>query len=252
MSTFGLYSLLQYSGFFKADLSDLSRCQLTLRQKITQPLRVVYVVDIVFQTPHFWKGYLLLAQSQGSVALASSLARETGLSETTIARHLEVMAQTYVLYVVPSYSTNLANELKKSRKYYFFDIGIRNALLKDFRNAPDREDRGVLYETAVMLQLIQQLKPNMELRFWRTKKGEEVDFVLVKNRMPVPIEVKSGLSKPEIPPGIYAFLRRYPKSPFAVVFNDSIEHTVQLEGRYTIYFKKWMDACGLEYLQNVK
>ncbi len=90
------------------------------------------------------------------------------------------MTQTYVLHVLPSYSTNLANELKKSKKYYFFDLGIRNTLLKDFRPAREREDKGVLYETAVMLHLRAQLQPNMELRFWKSKKGEEVDFILVE------------------------------------------------------------------------
>lgn len=194
----------------------------------------------------------LLAQSQGSLAVASSLARETGLSESTIARHLEVMSQTYVLYSLPSYSTNLANELKKSRKYYFFDMGIRNALLKDFRPASDREDKGVLYETAVMLHLISQLKPNMELRFWRTKKGEEIDFVLIKNRIPVPLEVKSDLSKPDIPSAIKSFFKRYPKAPFAIIFNNMIEETTQTDDGRKIYFKKWTEAGELDYLKSVK
>lgn len=195
----------------------------------------------------------LLAQAQGSIATASSLARETGLSESTVARHLEVMNQTYVLHMVTSYSTNLANELKKSRKYYFFDLGIRNALLKDFRSAEERQDKGSSYETAVMLHLIAQLKPNMELRFWRTKKGEEVDFVLVKNRIPVPIEVKSELVGPEVPPGIRSFLKRYPKAPFAIIFNASLEKTIKInDSPSPIRFIKWTGAADLDYLKSVR
>jgi len=194
----------------------------------------------------------LVAQSQGALTAASGLARETGISESTVARHLEVMAQTYVLHALPSYSTNMANELKKSKKYYFFDGGIRNALLKDFRPAEEREDKGVLYETAVMLHLISRLKPNMELRFWRTKKGEEVDFVLVKNRVPLPIEVKSDLTKPEIPWGLKSFLRRYPKTPFAVVFNNSFEDIVQTDTGRQLYFKKWTKVEELDYLQEIR
>ena len=195
----------------------------------------------------------LLAQAQSSIATASSLARETGLSESTMARHLEVMNQTYVLHTLTSYSTNLANELKKSKKYYFFDLGIRNALLKDFRPAEERQDKGCLYETAVMLHLISQLKPNMELRFWRTKKGEEVDFVLLKNRIPIPIEVKSQLVRPEVPPAVKNFLKRYPKAPFAIIFNCSFNKTVKMEDSSSpIRFIKWTSAADLDYLKSIR
>ena len=192
----------------------------------------------------------LLAQSQGSMAVVSSLARETGLSESTMARHLEIISQTYVLYAITSYSENLANELKKSRKYYLFDIGIRNLLLKDFRAISEREDKGVIYETAVLLHLITQLKPNMEIRFWRTKKGDEVDFVFLKNRIPIPIEVKSNLNLPDIPKGLIQFLKRYPKAPFGIVFNASISKEVKIEGR-PVFFKLWSEVTRLDFLKNV-
>lgn len=192
----------------------------------------------------------LLAQSQGSVAAASSLARETGLSEPTISRHLEIMSQTYVLHAVLSYSKNLANELKKSKKYYLFDLGIRNILVKDFRPVEKRDDRGVLYESAVLLHLQSQLKPNMEIRFWRTKKGEEVDFVLLKNRIPVPIEVKSKMSQPDIPKGLKRFLGTYPDAPFGIVFNADLKKEVKFEGR-SIFFKPWAEAACLDYLKSV-
>ena len=192
-----------------------------------------------------------LAQAQGSISCASNLARETGLSESTVSRHLELMSQTYVLYGLNSYSTNLANELKKSKKYYFYDLGIRNILLKDLRKAQMREDKGVLYETAVLLNLIPQLKPNMEIRFWRTKKQEEVDFILLKNRIPVPMEVKSALQKLEIPYGISLFMRKYPKAPFGMVFNTTLEETVSLPDRRKIYFKSWENSASLKFMQSL-
>lgn len=192
----------------------------------------------------------LLAQSQGAVAVVSNLARETGLSESTVARHLEIISQTYVLHMVSSYSGNMANELKKSKKYYLFDIGIRNLLLKDFNAVFRREDKGALYETAVLLHLITQLKPNMEIRFWRTKKGEEVDFVLLKNRIPIPIEVKSILTHPDVPKGLAGFIRRYSKAPFGIVFNASIEAQVKIEDRL-IFFKPWEQVSKVDFLNSV-
>lgn len=192
----------------------------------------------------------LLAQNQGSVTVVSGLAREVGLTEVTIARHLEIMAQTYVCHPVTSFSTNLANELKKSKKYYLFDLGIRNSLLKDFRDHRDRPDKGALYESFVFLQLLPQLKPNMEIRFWRTKKGDEVDFILVKNRVPVPVEVKSSLESAQVPSGMQRFLKLYPKAPFGVVFNERLQAETECEGR-KVFFKPLPEAGFVLYLKDV-
>jgi len=193
-----------------------------------------------------------LAQSQGSVSAASNLARETGLSESSVARHLELMNQTYVLHSLISYSTNLANELKKSKKHYFFDIGIRNVLLKDLRGIEHREDQGTLYETAVLLQLLPQIKPNMEIRFWRTKKQDEVDFILLKNRIPVPVEVKSSPGKREIPGGVAAFMRRYSRAPFGIVFSAQAgQAKIRTEDGRPVYFKHWREAASVDYLKSV-
>lgn len=192
----------------------------------------------------------LLAQNQGSLVAHSSLSREIGLSEPTVVRHLEIMSQTYVCFPLPSFSQNLANELKKSRKYYLFDLGIRNQLLKDFRHAQDRDDKGVLYESFILQQLIPQLKPNMELRFWRTKKGEEVDFILIKNRIPLPIEVKSGIKELSVPSGMNLFLKNYPKASFGIVFSEALSGEMQWNKR-KIYFKTLSEVSDLEYLRDV-
>jgi predicted AAA+ superfamily ATPase len=192
----------------------------------------------------------LLAQNQGSMVSHSSLARETGLSEPTVLRHLEIMAQTYVCFPVTSFSQNLANELKKSKKYYLFDLGIRNGLLKDFRLPEAREDKGALYESFVLLQIVQQLKPNMEVRFWRTKKGDEVDFILIKNRVPVPVEVKSGLTDFSIPKGMRLFMKNYPKAPFGIVFSEELSGEAMADNR-PVYFKPLSAASEIEYLQKL-
>ncbi|MFH1830500.1 MAG: ATP-binding protein [Pseudomonadota bacterium] len=176
-----------------------------------------------------------IAQNQGSLAVAANISRDAGISESTVANYLEIMSQTYVCHLIHSYSKNLANELKKSRKCYLFDIGIRNSLLKDFSYPNEREDKGTVYETFVLLHLIQQLKPNMELRFWRTKKGAEVDFILLVNRQPTPIEVKSDLKEASIPAGMISFMNAYPKILSAYVFNNTIRQDVHFNGR-TVHF----------------
>lgn len=190
----------------------------------------------------------LLAQSQGAVISAASLAREIGLTERTIENHLSILSQTRVAYSVPSFSRNLGNELKKSRKSYLFDIGIRNALLKDFREPSQRPDGGVLLETLIFLELNRQIDPQSEIRFWRTKDGKEVDFVFVRNREPVPIEVKSAGKPDDLPSGLRSFLNRYPRTSRAFIMNPSVETEVRY-GQTRVFFRKIVNVgCFRQWL----
>lgn len=167
----------------------------------------------------------LLAERQGSAVSVQSLAGQVSMSHKAVSRYLDILEGTYVNYRIYSYSQNLGNELKKSCKTYLYDLGIRNAILKDFSPPAKRQDRGVLYETFVFLRLQQFAGPDTEIKFWRTKDGDEVDFILVRNRKPLPVEVKGKLAGPQIPKGMTRFLLRYPDTPKALVVNDGLAAT---------------------------
>lgn len=173
----------------------------------------------------------LLAQNQGSVISVAGLAREVGLSEPSIQHYLEIMAQTYVCHPLESYSKNLGNELKKSKKYYLFDLGIRNSLLSDFSDMDQRHDKGVLFESFVMNAIQPQLRTNMEVKFWRTRQGDEVDFILLKNRLPYPIEVKANFNSSYCPKGMSLFLKKYPNSPGGMIITEKPEKSLIVHGR---------------------
>ncbi|MFH1799224.1 MAG: ATP-binding protein [Candidatus Omnitrophota bacterium] len=171
----------------------------------------------------------LLAQDQGSLISVHSLSKEVNMSVKAVNRYLEIMEQTFVNYRIYSYSNNLGNELKKSCKTYLYDLGIRNLILKDTSAPEGRADLGVLYESFVFLRLQAGLAPNMEIKFWRTKDGAEVDFVLLRDRKPIPIEVKAGLQTNEVPSGLKRFLVRYPKTPLAYVVNGTHSGSLRYE-----------------------
>ena len=175
----------------------------------------------------------ILADRQGQLVEVSSLASEVGLAASSVNRYLEILNQTYVNYTLNSYHTNLANELKKSKKTFLFDLGVRNSILKDFRPASEREDKGQVLESYVFQHLVSRLKPNHDLRFWRTKHQQEVDFVLIEDRQPTPIEVKSKLGSAKVPKGIRAFCSKYTKVKrtytvsernFEPLVEDGVEH----------------------------
>lgn len=172
----------------------------------------------------------LLAQNQGSVISIHSLSVEVGLSPKAVNHYLDILEETYVNYRIHSYSKNLGNELKKSCKTYLYDLGIRNMLLKDFSGVNSRVDKGIILESFVFLKLRTRLSPNMSIKFWRTKDGAEVDFILLKDRVPIPIEVKSRVTSAEIPSGLKRFLARYPDVESAYVINEEIDQEARYEG----------------------
>lgn len=190
----------------------------------------------------------LLAERQGSIIVAANLATEIGLSKPSVEKYFEILSQTYVCSMVPSYARNLGNELKKSRKVFLFDVGIRNSLVKDFRSLRERNDGGFLRESFVALHLLRQLKANMELRFWRTKQGHEVDFIVVKNRVPYPIEVKSDIKTAEIPDGLIRFMEAYPDAPQGIVFNDRLHDEVSFQGR-RVRFLPWVNVEEIDFMR---
>jgi predicted AAA+ superfamily ATPase len=186
----------------------------------------------------------LLAERQGSLVSASGLANEIGVTARTVEGYLETLALTYVASPLHSYSNNLGHELKKSRKVFLYDLGIRNAVLKDFRTTAERPDGGAVVESFVYLELARQLGPADDLRFWRTKAGDEVDFVWIANRVPIPIEVKTADVSGSVPRGLRMFVRRYPKTKRAFVLHGGERGATDLDG-VEIRYLPWREAASV-------
>jgi predicted AAA+ superfamily ATPase len=182
-----------------------------------------------------------LAQNQGGLVSAASIAQDVGLTPMTIESYLDILSQTYVCHPVPSFSTNLGNELKKSRKCYLYDSGIRNILLKDFRAHTDRPDAGCIIENFVFHEISKQMTPEVEIRFWRTRAGDEVDFIWLKNRVPFPIEVKASDSANKMPNGMRAFLKRYPHSKQCFIVHGGKSYTETTDD-IQCHFLHWHEA----------
>lgn len=191
-----------------------------------------------------------LAAHQGSIISTSSLAKEVGLSEPTVKKHLDILSETFVCYPLNSFSKNLSNELKKSKKYFLYDLGIRNMLIKNFSSFDSRGDKGIIGESIVFNALMKQLKPNMELRFWRTKVGDEVDFIVLKNQKPIPIEVKTTFNNNVIPTLLKKFISAYPTVTDAYLF--CLNNKFQMKFNNTnIHVLNWLDSENLEILKTI-
>lgn len=177
----------------------------------------------------------LLAGQEGGLLSELNVSQALNYSLRQVRKDLAILNQMFLLDVLKPFFTNRGRELKQTNKIYYFDSGIRNAVLHDFRELNQRTDKGVLLESFVLHELQKNLKISQEIYYWRTREKEEVDFILVQDRMPIPIEVKSKLSSLEIPSGIKQFFRNYPACKIAIVLNDNVMEQVVFEDKRVIF-----------------
>ena len=151
---------------------------------------------------------MLLAHQAGSEVSTSELATQLQIARPTIERYLDLLEQTYVIFRLPSFSTNPRKEIVRSKKILFWDTGIRNAVLNLFSTDEFRPDIGALWENWVIAEAARHnlLRGRMsDLFFWRTRAQSEVDLVIKTGERLRAFEVKW---QPGRPAG-QAFFERY-------------------------------------------
>jgi len=121
-----------------------------------------------------------LALQVGSEVSYNELAQTVGSDQLTVQRYLDLLEKSFVVFRLPAYSRNLRNELRKSRKIFFYDNGIRNAILGNYTLLPARTDVGKLWENFLVSERLKwlQLNRSYTLRyFWRTTEAREIDYL---------------------------------------------------------------------------
>lgn len=122
----------------------------------------------------------LLAYQIGSEVSMSELGAQLGMDSRTVEKYLLLFEQSFIIFSLGSFSRNLRNELKKKKKYYFYDLGIRNALINNFSSLDARTDVGASWENFL---IVERMKTNLQKRkhvntyFWRALSGAEVDYI---------------------------------------------------------------------------
>ena len=124
---------------------------------------------------------LLLAHQAGSEVSVNELATQLQMARPTVDRYLDLLEETFVIFRLPSFSTNPRKEIAKSQKVYFWDTGIRNALLNAYSTETFRPDIGPLWENWVIAEFAKRnalLGSPADLFFWRTRAQSEVDLIV--------------------------------------------------------------------------
>lgn len=136
----------------------------------------------LLKTPDIIRRLLsLLAYQAGSIVSVNELANSLSVSRITVDRYLDLLEQTFVIFRLPAFSNNPRKELSKSQKIFFWDTGVRNALISEFNTNIQRPDMGKLWENWVVAEFAKSifLEGNLKsIHFWQSRSGSEVDLII--------------------------------------------------------------------------
>jgi len=141
-----------------------------------------------------------LALQIGNEVSYNELSQLLGINKETVSNYIELLEKTYVVFRVQPFSRNIRNEIKTSRKIYFYDTGLRNALIANFNPLELRVDKGVLWENFLISERIKFLKYHniyTNTYFWRTAQQQEIDWIEEKDGIITAYEFKWH-AKPKI------------------------------------------------------
>lgn len=159
-----------------------------------------------------------LALQIGSEVSFNELGKLVGLNSLTVQRYIDLMEKSYIIFHLRSYSRNVRSELKKSRKIYFYDNGVRNAILGDYKPLELRHDTGALWENYIISERLKHNAYNMfygKSYFWRTIQQQEIDYIEDVDGTLHAYEFKWNTTRQ--PRLSETFARNYPNHTFTVV-----------------------------------
>lgn len=143
----------------------------------------------------------------GNIVNNSSLSTDAKISYGELRKFIAILENTFIIKLLPPFSSNKITEIKKSPKVFFMDLGLRNSLIDDLRPIEYRQDKGAMIENFVWQNLFYRYE---KLNYWRTKQKAEVDFVYKINNEIIPIEVKDqDFDKPQLTRSFLNFIEQY-------------------------------------------
>ena len=165
-----------------------------------------------------------IAYQVGSEVSYNELSQVCGLDPKTVANYITILEQAYIIFRLGTFSRNLRNELKSSRKLFFYDNGIRNALIGNFTQIENRTDVGALFENYMVSERLKMKEYSGNYAnswFWRTTAQQELDYIEEKDGQLDAYEFKwSPRRKASLP---LSFRNAYPLARFTVITRDNIE-----------------------------
>ncbi len=172
----------------------------------------------------------LIAFQVGSEVSLNELSLKLGINKITVENYLDLLQKVFILFKLTSYSTNQRKEISKGSKWYFYDNGIRNAVIQDFRIPAMRNDIGLLWENYLIAERLKRnayLEEDRQMYFWRNYNQQEIDLIEVYQGGISAFEIKYGISKKvKIP---QAFKLSYAEAAFTIIDPENYGEFVGIE-----------------------
>jgi predicted AAA+ superfamily ATPase len=166
-----------------------------------------------------------LALQIGSEISYHELAQTTGSDVKTVDKYIDLLEKAYVLFQLPALNRNVRNEIKKGKKVYFYDCGIRNAVLNNFNPLSSRADAGALWENYLMaerLKLLHYHGLDQSQYFWRTTQQQEIDLIEENSDGFTAYEFKwNSKAAPRFP---VTFTENYQVNTTRIINPENVEH----------------------------
>jgi len=160
----------------------------------------------------------MIAFQVGSEVSLTELGREIGIDTKTVARYLDLFEKSFILYNLRGFSRNLRSEINRKSKYYFYDNGVRNAVISNFNPVEKRNDTGALWENFMVAERLKKQSYGQIFAnnyFWRTWEQKEIDWVEEREGRLIASEFKWNQRKNHKVPAL--FRTTYPESTVNII-----------------------------------
>ncbi|MCX9083646.1 MAG: ATP-binding protein [Candidatus Methanoperedens sp.] len=169
-----------------------------------------------------------LSVNVGGIVSYENISRDIKISFQTLKKYLDALEKSYVIIRLSPFYTNKTKEITKQPKIYFVDTGLRNVIAKSF----PPEMNGLLFENYILLELI---KMGFSPKYWRTKSKTEVDFLIEKENITIPIEVKINAEVGNVKRSMRSFIDYYRPDKAIVVAYKCKKGEMNIEGCTVIF-----------------
>ncbi|RPI80014.1 MAG: ATP-binding protein [Desulfobacteraceae bacterium] len=195
--------------------------------------------------PAAFRKILEFAASQiGNLCNYSEWASLAGISNDTVSEYVQILQDSHIIRLIRPFVGGKRAELTSMPKVYFIDTGIRNLIFGGFQPVIKRPDQGALWENFVFEEIIKNIHPMLDsVRFWRSKAGAEVDFVVEHQGRLAACEVKAGDARGKISRSVRNFIEAYTPELFFMVGNKNYSNQ-QIENT-EIRFIRFIELGGL-------
>ena len=218
-----LESRLLYGSYPEVVLEEGNReKELYLRELVASYLyRDILEFETIRNSDKLSRLLQMIAFQIGKEVSLTEIGSSLGISKNTVARYMDLLEKCFVIFRVGGFSRNLRKEVAKSSRYYFFDVGIRNALIKNFNLLNLRNDTGMLWENYIIVERLKKQAYDRMLvnnYFWRTYDQKEIDWVEERDGGLFGYEIKYGKKQKKIPK---EWIETYSGAEFSVVDQEN-------------------------------